>query len=227
MIIQVAQTEKILPDAGFPISTYDNGKKGISKAAPNTETNKSYDYNLAIELAARQAVYKFESKRGRVTIEIPHSNQGYSIKSRNSLTGEIERYIEVKGVSREWNKSGVELSKMQFNNAQKMGDKFWLYVVEFVSDPENVRVYPIQNPANKVTSFIFDGNWRQVAEDHSDPVALFANGVKINHKYMGSGQITNIVTRGNTKLLTIHFDGQEKPTPNLTLNLHTMSVVEE
>ena len=73
------------------------------------------------------------------------------------------RDIEVKGVSGEWNQTGVGLSKVRFQKAQDCGERYWLYVVEFVSDSQRRRVHPIQDPATKVTTFMFDGNWRDVA----------------------------------------------------------------
>ena len=63
------------------------------------------------------------------------THPGYDIISRNPLTGE-DRFIEVKGVNGEWNQTGVGLSRLQFSNAQDYGDRYWLYVVEFVSDPQ-------------------------------------------------------------------------------------------
>jgi hypothetical protein len=86
------------------------------------------------------------------------THPGYDIISRDPLTGE-ERLIEVKGVNGEWNQTGVGLSRLQFSNAQNYGDSYWLYVVEFVSDPQHMRVYPIRSPATQVTAFMFDGNW--------------------------------------------------------------------
>ncbi len=66
------------------------------------------------------------------------THPGYDIISHNPVTGE-DRYIEVKGVNGEWNQTGVGLSRLQFSNAQDYGDRYWLYVVEFVSDPDHIR----------------------------------------------------------------------------------------
>lgn len=104
----------------------------------------------------------------------------------------------------------------------------WLYVVEFVSDPEHLRVHPIRSPATQVTAFMFDGNWRDaVTEERADPAALFIPGARIQHKDMGCGEIRDVVTRGNTKLLTILFDGKSQATPHVTLNLHRMRILED
>lgn len=184
-------------------------------------------HNLAVEVVARSAVCVYEKERGRVAEQMAQTHPGYDIISRNPLTGE-DRFIEVKGVNGEWNQTGVGLSRLQFSNAQDYGDRYWLYVVEFVSDPEHIRVHPIRSPATQVTSFMFDGNWRDaVTQERADPSSLFAPGVRIHHQDMGSGTIRDVVSRGNTKLLTILFDGKSQSTPNVTLNLHRISIMED
>lgn len=185
------------------------------------------EHNLAVEVVARDAVCAYEKERGRVPEQMAQTHPGYDIISRNPVTGE-DRFIEVKGVNGEWNQTGVGLSRLQFSNAQDYGDRYWLYVVEFVSDPEHRRVHPIRSPATQVTAFMFDGNWREaVTEEQADPSARYVPGVRIHHQDMGSGEICDVVTRGNTKLLTILFDGKSQPTPNVTLNLYRMRVVED
>jgi hypothetical protein len=185
------------------------------------------EHNLAVEAIARDAVCAYEKKRGRVAEQMAQTHPGYDIISRNQLTGE-DRFIEVKGVNGEWNQTGVGLSRLQFSNAQDYGDRYWLYVVEFVSDPEHVRVHPIRSPATQVTSFMFDGNWRDaVTEEPSDPTALFVPGVRIHHQDMGSGEVRDVTSRGNTKLLTILFDGKAQATPNVLLNLHRIHIQED
>lgn len=185
------------------------------------------EHNLAVEVLARAAVCAYEKARGRVAEQMAQTHPGYDIISRNPLTGE-DRFIEVKGVNGEWNQTGVGLSRLQFSNAQDYGDRYWLYVVEFVSDPEHVRVHPIRSPATQVTAFMFDGNWRDaVTEEQADPSAQFIPGARIQHQDMGCGEIRDVVTRGNTKLLTILFDGKSQATPHVTLNLHRMCILED
>lgn len=185
------------------------------------------EHNLAVEVIARDAVCTYERDHGRVPEQMAQTHPGYDIISRNPVTGE-DRLIEVKGVNGEWNQTGVGLSRLQFSNAQDYGDRYWLYVVEFVSDPEHIRVHPIRSPATQVTSFMFDGNWRDaVTEERADPSSLFAPGVRIHHQDIGTGTIRDVVSRGNTKLLTILFDGKSQATPNVNLNLHRMRIVED
>ena len=200
------------------------------KQAESSETEEHErlsEHNLAVEVIAREAVCAYEKERGRVAEQMPQTHPGHDIISHNPMTHE-DRLIEVKGVNGEWNQTGVSLSRLQFSNAQDYGDRYWLYVVEFVSDPKNIRVHPIRSPATQVTSFMFDGNWRDaVTEERADPSALFAPGVRIHHQDLGTGTIHDAVSRGNTKLLTILFDGKSQPTARVTLNLHRMSILED
>lgn len=203
--------------------SYVRKKQGESPDAD--EQHGPSEHNLAVEVVARAAVCAYEKARGRIAEQMAQTHPGYDIISRNPLTGE-DRFIEVKGVNGEWNQTGVGLSRLQFSNAQDYGDRYWLYVVEFVSDPEHMRVHPIQSPATQITAFMFDGNWRDaVTAERADPSARFIPGARIQHQDMGCGEIRDVVTRGNTKLLTILFDGKSQATPHVTLNLHRMCIL--
>lgn len=183
------------------------------------------EHNLAVEVVARAAVCAYEKARGRVAEQMAQTHPGYDIISRNPLTGE-DRFIEVKGINGEWNQTGVGLSRLQFSNAQDYGDRYWLYVVEFVSDPEHTRVHAIRSPATQVTSFMFDGNWRDaVADERADPALAFIAGARVKHQHFGFGRIESMELRGSTRVMSIEFVTSGRRT--VTLNLQTMTVVEE
>ena len=187
----------------------------------------STEHNLAVEAVARNAVCADEEVKGRIAEQMAQTHPGYDIVSHDPLTSE-ERLIEVKGVAGEWNQTGVGLSRTQFSNAQDYGDRYWLYVVEFASDPKHLRIHRIQNPAMQVTSFMFDGNWREAVTDEcADPTMRFVPGVRVHHESMGTGEILDVVVRGSTKLLTIRFDGQDQDTPNVPLNLHQIRILQD
>ena len=189
--------------------------------------SSSSEHNLAVEAVARDAVCAYEKARGRIAEQMAQTHPGHDVVSHDPLTGE-ERLIEVKGVAGEWNQTGVGLSRLQFSNAQKYGDSYWLYVVEFTSDPEHLRIHPIQSPAMQVTSFMFDGNWRDAAADEgADPSLRFIPGVRVRHESMGTGEIRDVIVRGSTKLLTIQFDGRDQVTPNVPLNLSRIHILGE
>ncbi|CRI65789.1 conserved hypothetical protein [Thiocapsa sp. KS1] len=202
-------------------------RKQQEESSDTDEQDGSSEHNLAVEVVARSAVCAYEKARGRVAEQMAQTHPGYDIVSRSPLTGE-DRFIEVKGINGEWNQTGVGLSRLQFSNAQDYGDRYWLYVVEFVSDPQHMRIHPIRSPATQVTSFMFDGNWRDaVTDEHADPSSQFVPCVRIHHQDMGMGEIIDVISRGKTKLLTIQFDGKPQATPNVTLNLYRMRILEE
>lgn len=200
-------------------------RKKQEESADADEQEGPSEHNLAVEVVARAAVCAYEKARGRVAEQMAQTHPGYDIISRNPLTGE-DRFIEVKGVNGEWNQTGVGLSRLQFSNAQDYGDRYWLYVVEFVSDPEHIRVHPIRSPATQVTSFMFDGNWRDaVADERADPALAFIAGAKVKHQHFGIGQIESMELRGSTRVMSIEFETSGRRT--VTLNLQTMTVVED
>ena len=132
----------------------------------------------------------------------------------------------MKGVNGEWNQTGVGLSRLQFSNAQDYGDRYWLYVVEFVSDPQHIRVHPIRSPAAQVTSFMFDGNWRDaVAEENANPILAYMEGTRVSHKNWGRGVVTQVVTATeNMRVVMIQYKtGDARRT---TLNRMDLPVIE-
>jgi sacsin len=83
--------------------------------------------------------------------------------SLESVDGSGARYIEVKGLSGPWTENGVWLSPGQFDRAQKLGDGFWLYVVEYAMDEASSVVHSICNPAALITQYRLDPGWRGLA----------------------------------------------------------------
>ncbi len=169
----------------------------------------------------------YEKARGRNAQQMPQTHPGHDIVSHDPLSGQ-QRLIEVKGVDGEWNQRGVGLTKTQFSNAQDYGDCYWLYVVEFALDPDHARIHAIPNPASQVSSFMFDGNWREAATDESpSPAELFVPGARIHYENVGIGEILDVVVRGRTTLLTIQFEGRKQPWRNVTLNVQQMRILED
>ena len=182
-------------------------------------------HNVAVEAAARAAVCKYETERGRTPKQMPLTHPGFDIVSQDTVR-DVRRLIEVKGITGEWNRMGVGLSKLQFLNAQDYPEEYWLYVVEFVGDPAAMRIHPIAGPATKVTSFMFDGNWKAVVDQEPvDPVVAFRTGVRVRHRDWGYGRIASVGLRGSTRGLTIDFEDYGRRT--ITPSVHTLSVVGE
>lgn len=208
----------------YQLLSYVRSKQESGNKETNSEQSKQ---NLATEVLARDFVCKYERARGRIPEQKAQTHPGWDIESIIPSSGEI-RYIEVKGLSGNWNKSGVSLSKMQFSNAQDLGNQYWLYVVENVYDPEHANVYPIQSPSSQIHSFMFDHKWRVVvSEEPEDPTSAFAPGIRIRHKTMGDGEIISVTEKGASKLLKVQFDHKIGPTPNVPLNVYQISVLDD
>ena len=198
------------------LSYVKNSSENSDEAAPS---NARRSHNLAVEARARRAVCEYEEARGRDPVEMAITHPGYDILSVAPGTGE-ERYIEVKGVTGEWNITGVGLSAYQFEMSRELRHRYWLYVVELFDDGSEPNVHPIEDPANKVTAFMFDGNWRDVStREGEDRFARFVPGCRILHRTIGVGVILSVDVRGSSRLLTVKFDDKPHPTPNVPLNL--------
>jgi hypothetical protein len=189
------------------------------------ENRGNSEHNMAIEAAAREAVAKYEIARGRTPKQMALTHPGYDIVSQDTVRG-TQRLIEVKGVAGEWNRTGVGLSRLQFTNAQEYPEQYWLYVVEFVSDPPRMRIHPISKPATQVASFMFDTNWRAVVDEEPiDPVIAFKRGVRVKHLTWGYGRIADVLVHGSSRTLAVDFEKSGRQT--VPFNVLTLSVVDE
>ena len=132
-------------------------------ATERSPQNKSVaDRRTALDQAGVQAVLEYERKVGRVPTEMPHTNPGFDIESRDKF-GQIVRYIEVKSTGDIWGERGVALSDVQYNLARVQTEQYWLYVVVRPSHPD-CEIYRIQNPADHISEYVFDSGWSVVTE---------------------------------------------------------------
>jgi hypothetical protein len=129
----------------------------IESMAENPEMSAE---RTRVDKAGVAKVKAFEAAAGRTVEELPHSHPGYDLHSRQTASGEIVRYIEVKSTGADWN--GVMLSSTQFEAAQQLADRYWLYVVEN-ADSAGAKVFPIRNPAGLSDKFVFDAGWKDVS----------------------------------------------------------------
>ena len=135
---------------------------------PTDETpmdHAQHEQRSAVDQAGVNRVMQYEGEQGRQPREMPPQHPGYDIESHD-LTGQIERYIEVKSLSGDW--SGAALSDTQFDKAEELGERYWLYVVER-AEQDDYTIFRIQDPARKVTQFIYDAGWQEVAEHDDGP----------------------------------------------------------
>lgn len=136
-------------------------------------------------------------------------DETYDIISHSDETEEINRYIKIYGFMGEWNNYDVILSKSQMKVAKDLGEKFWIYVIEFVDDEQCVRINRIQNPYDKITDYVLDYGWRAIAEKNN-LLDKFIAGAKINHFTHGLGVIKGEINKGKLKLLIVDFASGEK-----------------
>ncbi|MBC3228937.1 sacsin N-terminal ATP-binding-like domain-containing protein [Serratia fonticola] len=92
----------------------------------------------------------------------PEGNPGFDLFEVDSCGRQV-RWIEVKSMTGSLEDRPVGLSHTQFNYARERGDAYWLYVVEYTTDPKKVRLLKIQNPVAHARTFTFDHGWREIA----------------------------------------------------------------
>lgn len=98
----------------------------------------------------------------------PDGNPGFDLFEANGAGQQI-RWVEVKSMTGSLENRPVGISRTQFDFAHAKGDAFWLYVVEYATDPTKARVLRIQNPIAHARTFTFDHGWRELAETTASP----------------------------------------------------------
>lgn len=93
----------------------------------------------------------------------PGGNPGFDLFEANGA-GQQVRWVEVKSMTGSLENRPVGISRTQFDFACAKGDAFWLYVVEYATDPSKARVLRIQNPIAHARTFTFDHGWSQIAQ---------------------------------------------------------------
>lgn len=119
----------------------------------------------AVDEAGIAAVEEFERAAHRAPEVQEHNNPGFDVISyHDEEHEEVARYIEVKSTEGAWDTLGVGMSDTQFSHAERIGEDYWLYVVEYALDDERRRIWPINDPAGLVDQFMFDDGWKDAAD---------------------------------------------------------------
>jgi len=93
--------------------------------------------------------------------KMPANNEGYDVLVSDA-SGRPQRYIEVKTTTGAWGLRGVGLTQPEFKLAQKMRERYTLYVVEHLYQPD-ARIWSIDDPAGRVDHFHYDYGWQTAA----------------------------------------------------------------
>jgi hypothetical protein len=114
---------------------------------------------MRIEAQAIALIIKLEPSLQRT----PEGNPGFDLFEANGA-GQQVRWVEVKSMTGNLEDHPVGISRTQFDFARERGDAFWLYVVEYATDPSKARVLRIQNPIAQARTFTFDHGWRTITQ---------------------------------------------------------------
>lgn len=187
----------------------------VSSGNASTESGGSSDRAraeaAAIDIAAIEAVLKYERNAKRVPVEQSHSNPGFDIRSAHE-DGAGTRLIEVKGLASSWNERGIKLTGVQYEMAREHPEQFWIYVVENARDPQAQKVHAIANPFSKVAEYWFDHGWSGTAEETSGSTELnLVAGVRLQHRVWGPGTVISVDSKGSGVFVVIEFpiDGRK------------------
>ena len=139
----------------------------------NKDASKTNQFSRRSEIGQKgiDLVLKFEQKQGRDAVDmetIKPNYPGFDIKSVDLENPTDIRYIEVKATAGLWDSTNpAQMHQAQFIEGQERGDSYWLYVVEQV-ESDDPKLYCIQNPANRVDTFMFDHGWQSIADESND-----------------------------------------------------------
>ncbi|MBA4057332.1 MAG: hypothetical protein C0490_21640, partial [Marivirga sp.] len=122
------------------------------------------DLRMRIEQQAIELIIALEPTLHRT----PDGNPGFDLYENDS-NGQQSRWIEVKSMTGSLADRPVGMSHIQFEYARKRGPGYWLYIVEYATDPSKSRILKVQNPVGCTKTFTFDRGWAEVA--HTGPIA--------------------------------------------------------
>lgn len=145
--------------------SHPDGRQFISYLATSHEDREESDLHvmdhalrMQIEGHALDQIIQYEPMLRRTAAD----NPGFDLYEMDD-SGVIVRWVEVKSMTGSLDAHPVGISRTQFEFAREVGDAYWLYVVEYASEPANTRILRIQDPVNRSLTFTFDRGWRDIA----------------------------------------------------------------
>jgi superfamily II DNA or RNA helicase len=139
---------------------------GVVRVLPQPTADQSMRSDAEIEAIGMQVAMQYEREHGRNPEDVSAENVGYDIRS-TSPSGEL-RYIEVKARA---TTGAIVLTPNEWLMAQRLGEEYWLYVVENAATQPRLRI--IQNPAAKlqpeevveVVRYVVK-NWKEASDEN-------------------------------------------------------------
>lgn len=162
------------------------------------------------------------AKRWASLAEMPHNNPGYDVLAR-TVAGE-EEFIEVKGQGGAWTQEGVALTPTELLTAQRMGERYWLCVVEFAEDEKRRQLSLVKNPFGLAQQFRYDVGWKAAAEKISGAPSIPDKGLYVDIAGVGPGRIISVRSKG--KFFNIHVILQGGKQVNYVFNPAKMTLSE-
>lgn len=163
------------------------------------------------------------AKRWASLTEMPHNNPGYDVRALTAAGD--EEFIEVKGQGGAWTQEGVALTPTELLTAQKMGDRYWLCVVEYAEDEKRRQLSLVKNPFGLAQQFRYDVGWKAAAEKVSGAPSIPDKGLYIDITGVGVGRIIGV--NGKGKFFKIHVILQGGKQTNCVFNPAKMTLSEE
>lgn len=163
------------------------------------------------------------TKRWASLTEMPHNNPGYDVLAITAA-GQ-EEFIEVKGQGGAWTQEGVALTPKELLMAERMGERYWLCVVEFSQDEKRRQLSLVKNPFGLAQQFRYDVGWKAAAEKISGAPLVPDKGLYVDIAGVGLGRIISV--RGKGKFFNIHVVLQDCKQGNYAFNPAKMKLSEE
>jgi hypothetical protein len=113
---------------------------GVVRVIPKPTSDPAMRSDLETEAIGMKVAMHYEHSQQRLPQDVSKENLGYDIRSEGA--GGAIRYIEVKARA---TTGAIVLTPNEWLMAQRLGDEYWLYVVEDAA--REPKLYTIQNPA--------------------------------------------------------------------------------
>ncbi len=137
------------------------------KTAPEKQeqNKKKQKKNEETERAGAQLLHRFFQEKGLACNSVEDDDAGYDFEVP---IGNRTVCIELKTSRDKWRGWEHSLSPNEFKTALAKGEDYFLCVIDRIFEEASREVYFIQNPAGRITDYLFDAPWKAVASKMDD-----------------------------------------------------------